>query len=72
MYEIGTSGCRLPNLCSRNQLTICKESFVKVEDLHYNLILPLREVALLNSDGQGVMIDVRVYKNANAKLRLCT
>lgn len=32
MYEIGTSEGRLPNLYGRNQITISKESFIKVED----------------------------------------
>jgi hypothetical protein len=44
MYEIGTSEGRLSNLFSRNQLTICKESLVKVKNVP-QININLKEVA---------------------------
>lgn len=53
VYEIGTSEGCLPNLYGRNQFTICKKSFIKVDDVP-QLNNTLREVArkLSNLGGQ--------------------
>jgi len=45
MYEIGTSEGRLPNFpAASGQFIICKESFIKIENVP-QLNITLREVA---------------------------
>ncbi|KAF0682996.1 SCAN domain-containing protein 3-like [Aphis craccivora] len=74
MYEIGTSEGRLPNLYSRNQFTICKESLIEVDNVPQSNIT-LREVArkLSNLGGQGYDRCSCLQKcKCKAAGRLCT
>ncbi|XP_074035210.1 uncharacterized protein [Leptinotarsa decemlineata] len=54
LYELGTKEGRLPQMYSRNQLTLCKESFISL-DMVPNLHISLREYVKKTSlsGGQG-------------------